>query len=504
MQNKWINIININILILLYHTVYKPKLTLIYYKYILEEMILDKYKKLIYNTFIFGIGTFGSKILVFLLLPLYTRVLTNTDYGIVDLVIQTSNLVIPIVSIGITNAVIRFGLDNNVNKSHVFTTGLIAILCGFGIFLLFKPLFSKILYISEYMNIVYLFVLMSCLRSLCSQFVRSRNMVRLYALDGVISTLTTTLFTVLFLVVFKLGVNGYITAIILSDFSSSVFLFFTAKLYAYIDIKSIDKKNVFSMLKYSIPLIPTTIFWWVTNVSDRFIVAYMLGTVANGLYAISYKIPTIVTLISSIFTEAWQLSAIEEKGVIERELFFSNVFKSYSSIIFIAASALILLVKLITKILVSYSFYDSWKYVPFLVVATSFSCLVNYLDSIYFVEKKSNLSLATTFVGAIINIVLNLLLIPKLGINGASFATFVSYFSVFVIRVINTKKFIMIRFNRLKLFINTVILLLQSLIMIFELQNWLIYNILLFIIILIYNSNDVLINVKKFLRTAIK
>jgi len=465
---------------------------------------LDKYKKLINNTFILGIGTFSSKVLVFLLLPLYTRVLTNADYGVVDLIIQTSNLLIPIVSVGITNGVIRFGLDKSVNKKDVFTTGLLTVLCGFGIFLLFEPLVSKVRYISGYTMLIYFFILMSSLRSVCSQFVRSKNMVRFYAFDGVLSTITTISFTILFLVVFKLGVNGYVLAIILSDFLSSIFLFFTARLYKYVRFNFKDKSLPKEMLKYSIPLIPTTIFWWITNVSDRFIVAYILGTEANGLYAISYKIPTIITLVSTIFIDAWQISAVGEKNKVEQERFFTNVFKSYSSLVFISASALILLIKVITRILVSDTFYASWQYVPFLVIATSFSCLVNFLGSIYFVEKKSKLSLATTFIGAIINIILNLLLIPRLGVNGASIATFISFLAVFVIRALNTKKIIKINWNSKKLFINTIILILQSLIMIFEAPYWIFYEVLLFIIILLINTKDVLSSIKKLLRGIIK
>ncbi len=465
---------------------------------------MEKYKKLIYNTFIFGIGTFSSKVLVFLLLPLYTRILTNADYGVVDLIVQTSNLLIPIVSMGIANGVIRYGLDKSYKKSDVFTTGLITILTGFLIFLLFEPLISKIKYISEYTSIIYFYVLMSSLRSLCSQFVRSKNMVKLYAFDGVLSTITTTSITILFLVKLKLGVNGYLLAIILSDFLSSVFLIVTAKLYKYVKINFKNKFLPKEMILYSIPLIPTTIFWWITNVSDRFIVAYMLGTEANGLYAISYKIPTIITLVSSIFTEAWQISAVGEKSIDEREKFFTNVFKSYASIIFIAASALILFVKVITKLLVSNSFYPSWQYVPFLVMATSYSCLVNFLGSIYFVEKKSNLSLITTLVGAIINIILNFILIPKLGINGASFATFISFSSVFILRALNTRKFIKIKWNCNKLILNTFLLLIQSLIMIFEIPYWIIFEITIFIIMSLINTKDVLKSIRKLLKRKVK
>ncbi len=176
---------------------------------------MNRYKKLISNTIIFGIGTFGSKMLVFLLMPLYTRVLTKADYGVVDLIIQTSNLLIPIVSLGIANAVIRFGLDKSVKKSDVFTIGLITIFCGFGIFLILIPVLSKITYISSHTALIYIFVLMSCLRTLCSQFVRAKEYVNLYAFDGVISTITIIIFNVLFLVVFKFGITGYVMAIVM-------------------------------------------------------------------------------------------------------------------------------------------------------------------------------------------------------------------------------------------------------------------------------------------------
>lgn len=465
---------------------------------------MDKYKKLIYNTLIFGIGTFSSKLLVFFLLPLYTRVLTKSDYGLVDLIIQSSNLLIPIVSVGITNAVIRFGLDRSVNKSSVFTTGLATILCGFSIFLLLEPLVSKIQFISEYLILIYAFVLMSSLRSLCSQFIRAKNMVRLYAFDGIISSITTTSLTIIFLVVLRFGIYGYVAAIILSDFLSSAFLFLSARLYRYINFNIKDKSIPASMIKYSVPLIPTTIFWWITNVSDRFIVAHMLGTVANGLYAIAYKIPTIVTLVSSIFIEAWQLSAVSEKNTTEQERFFTNVFKSYSSLVFIAASTLILLLKIITRILVSESFYESWRYVPFLVMATSFSCLVNFLGSIYFVEKKSNITLVTTFIGAVLNVFLNFMLIPKFGVNGASFATFVSFAAVFVIRALNSRKYIKINYNPRRLETNTIFLLLQSFIMIFEVPLWPMYEALIWFLIILINSGEILMSSKKLLRSILR
>lgn len=461
---------------------------------------MNRYKKLISNTIIFGIGTFGSKMLVFLLMPLYTRVLTKADYGVVDLIIQTSNLLIPIVSLGIANAVIRFGLDKSVKKSDVFTIGLITILCGFGIFLILIPVLSKITYISSHTALIYIFVLMSCLRTLCSQFVRAKEYVNLYAFDGVISTITIIIFNVLFLVVFKFGITGYVMAIVMSDMLSTLFLFWAAKLHRYVRLKSIKKDVAISMIKYSIPLIPATIFWWITNVSNRFIVAYVLGSEANGIYAVSYKIPTIIVLISNIFMDAWQMSAVTEENRLSRQKFFSKVFNIYQSILFLSASGIILFSKVVTKVLVSDAFYLSWKYIPFLVMATTFSCLVTFLGSVYMVEKKSILTLSTTIVGAFVNVMLTFVLINKFDVHGAAFATFISYLIVFILRAVNTRQFIKIDWNAPKLVLNLFIVMCQAFIMINEFKYWVIYEILLVSIMMILNFGLILKNIIKLIK----
>ncbi|MEG2875611.1 MAG: oligosaccharide flippase family protein [Hydrogenoanaerobacterium sp.] len=458
---------------------------------------MDKYKKLISNTMIFAIGTFSSKVLVFLLMPLYTRVLDNTAYGVVDLIMQTGNLLIPIVSVGIINSVVRFGLDESVRKSDVFSTGLLTILFGFFLLVLCRPLLALVPNIKDHTLLIYLFVLMACLRSLCSQFTRARGLVRLFAFDGVLSTITTIGFTVLYLVVFKWGIDGYVMAIFCADFLSVIFLFISAKLYRFIKIRNLNSSVRLAMFKYCIPLIPTSLFWWIMNVSDRYIVSDMLGVHTNGLLAASYKVPTMINLISSIFMDAWQISAVGEKNVLERERFFTKVFRTYQSLLFTAASGLILFSKFITKILVSDAFYGSWKFIPFLVMATTYSCLVTFMGSVYMTEKKSVFAFVTTAVGALLNVGLNIWLIPIFGVNGATFATFLGFFLVFALRAMDTRRFIKIRFNVFKLIFNTIILGVQSFIMIFEIKYWLFYEIAFTILMIVSNLGAIFVTVKK-------
>lgn len=443
---------------------------------------MDKYKKLASNTIIFAIGTFSSKALSFLLMPFVTRMMGTGDYGAADLVQQTVNVLIPIVTLQINSAALRFSLDKAKDKADVFTVGVRTTLLGFIAFLLFSYPISLIkindFELGNYIVLIIVFVLISGFRQLCQQFVRGSGYVKLFAVDGIIATATTLLFTILFLGAFKWGVTGYIAAIIASDACSILFFVLTAKLYRYVKPRLLEKGIAGQMLKYCIPLIPTVILWWIINVSDRYMVTSFVGSSANGLYTAASKIPNFVILFSQIFIDAWQLSAVDgQENKKERRKFFSKVFRVYSGGVFAVASALILTCQLITKILVAPAYYESWQYVPILIIATSYSCIVNFLASVYMAEKKSLMALLTALSGAVTNIVLNLLLIPKVGANGAAIATVCAFLVVFITRGTNTRKYIKINFQLPLMICQTVILVLQSALML-----WLKSGILLYII----------------------
>ena len=459
---------------------------------------MDKYKKLASNTIIFAIGTFSSKALSFLLMPFVTRMMGTGDYGAADLVQQTVNVLIPIVTLQVNSAALRFSLDKAKNKADVFTVGVRTTFIGFLAFLLFAyPLsFIKIndFKLGEYMILIIAFVLISGFRQLCQQFVRGSGYVKLFAIDGIIATATTLLFTMLFLGVFKWGVTGYIVAIIASDACSIIFFTITAKLHRYIKPRLLEKGVAGQMLKYCVPLIPTVILWWIINVSDRYMVTYFVGQSANGLYTAASKIPNFVILFSQIFIDAWQLSAVDgQENKRERRRFFSKVFRVYSGGVFAVASALILTCQLITKILVAPSYYESWQYVPILIIATTYSCIVNFLASVYMAEKKSLMALLTASSGAVTNIVLNFLFIPRIGTNGAAIATVCAFLVVFITRGANTRKYIKINFQLPLMIIETIILITQSALMLWLKSGIILYAVeaVLFALMMLLNLGPV-------------
>ncbi len=459
---------------------------------------MDKYKRLASNTLIFAIGTFSSKLLSFFLTRLYTEVLDKAQYGVTDLIQQSGNLLLPLVTLGITNAVVRFGLDNGVRKQDVFTTGVLSLLGGMVLLLAISPLLGMIELLSEHIWLLCLFVFMSSLRSLCAQFVRAQSRVKLFAIDGILSTATTIIFNLLYLVVFRWGVFGYIFSIVCSDALSVVFLFVVAKLHRYIRPRGLDVSQSKAMLLYSIPLIPNTVLWWITNVSDRYIVAAVCGEAANGMYAAAYKIPSLIMLASGIFMDAWQISAFTEKE--ERDRFYSKVMSTYSSLLFVMASGVILCTRFVPHLLFAENYYEAWRYIPLLVVAMVFTCMVNFLGSIYMLEKKSARSLITAAISAAINVVLNIWWIPLFGVNGAAAATLVCYLVVFFVRLWDTRKYIRIHWNFVRLLLCTVILLVQTALLLLEVPMWLLWEAVLFAIVGLLCGKGMLESIRRLLR----
>lgn len=462
---------------------------------------MNRYKALAKNTAIFAVGTFGSKILSFIMVFFYSRAMQTAEFGTLDIIINSGSLMLPICMLGIQNAIIRFGLDNEYKKDEVFSVGFVSVGLGLALLALASPLIMQLAELKQYIFYLYAYVLMSSLRHICSYFVRAIGRPKLYAADGIFSTFMTCALTIIFLIPLKMGIRGYLLAIILADFSSVIFLSLKARLYKYVNFGGFNVALAKKMLAFSLPLIPTSLLWWVVNVSDRYFVQYMVSASANGLYSVAYKVPTILTLISVIFLDAWQISAVEENSSDTRNRFYSNIFTSFQGAIFILSSGLILFAKFITYILLDSSYYPSWKFIPFLLLATVYSCFVQFLGNIYLAEKRSVATLITTLIGAILNLILNFLLIPIWGPNGAAIATCISYFVVYAVRAVDIKlRNRDIKFASPLVLLNSVITLAQVILMILEPPYWIAYQIAFLLLLCAVNFKSMTEIVKKLIR----
>ncbi|MBR2020470.1 MAG: oligosaccharide flippase family protein [Clostridia bacterium] len=430
---------------------------------------MNRHKKLFSNTVILGLGTFGSKLLVFLLMPLYTSLLSTSEYSTAELITSTANLLIPLACVGISNGIFRFAAERESDQKAVFSASVALLTLGLGGFCLLSPLLSLITYFSGYTWLIVAYVFFADVQAVCAQYVRAIDRTRLFALQGVLNTLLTILCNILFLVVWDMGVTGYVLSVIVGNILTTVYLIFAAKLWRVFSISSINRRMMKDLLYFSLPLIPTTVCWLITDLSDRYMVTYFWGSDVNGVYSAAYKIPTVVNLISGIFMQAWQFSAVAESSDEDTcKTFYSEVFRGFLSVIFIGAAGLILFSRFLADLLLSRAYFEAWRYMPTLLCAAALESIVSFLATVYMVRKKSMHSFLSAMVGTLLNVVLNLLLIPTHGALGAAIATMLAYGAVLIVRMIDAPRIIRFKLCLPRLCVNVVLLLCAAAIMTFD------------------------------------
>lgn len=402
----------------------------------------DKYNFFVKNMSILTISNFVSKILVFLMLPLYTNVLSTKEYGTIDIITTTINLCIPIFTISIIEAILRYSMEKNVCAENVLSEALKVIVKGFILLLFISLIVMNILKLPLiYIVLFLIYYLTTAVSNALSYYTRGINDLKLLGISNIVKAVVMVSANCLTLLVLKLNIVGYYISLILSDIILCLIL----------SIKILKKKNKIikpnkelatEMKNYSKPFVVNSISWWINNASDKYLVLFFCGIDLTGIYSIAYKIPNILEVVQNIFVQAWQISAIKEYKSKEAKIFFSKMYEYYNLILVITIMFLIYFLKPISKILFAKEFYAAWKFVPFLLLAILFGALSGFLGSIYAANKDSKMYAKSTIIGAITNIVLNILLIPFFNAYGAAMATFISYLVIWMIRVKNVKKYV--------------------------------------------------------------
>ena len=311
---------------------------------------MNSYKKLIKNSSIFAIASLGSKFISIILVPFYTYVLSTDEYGTIDMLNTTITLLAPVITLSIYDAVLRFAVKSEYKYEKILTCALAVLFVGNLLFLLFIPIFHKMDTFKNYIIIFYLVLFFQSINTLLCQFARGSNHIKEFAFNGVMYTFLMLIFNIITLKFLYMGILGYFLSMLLSNIISNIYYFLTLRIWRYVSKKFLDSKLVKEMITYSIPLIPNALMWWIMSVSDRYMITYFIGIAANGLYAVANKIPTVLSLIDSVFYQAWQLSAIEEGESKDKSKFYSRVFEVYSSIMLVACSLILLFLKLCVDI----------------------------------------------------------------------------------------------------------------------------------------------------------
>lgn len=463
---------------------------------------MNSYKKLANNSIIFGIGSIGSKLISFVLLPLYTYYLTTSEFGTADLISTTATMLMPLVSFNIYEAVLRFTMDRNSNITKIFSTSLLIAVIGCLILLFLIPIISFFGISGKSLTYLYFTIVVQVFERIFAQFARGLGKTKIYAINGIILTLFICIFNILFLVFYSFGVDGYLLSTILANIISIIFLFYSTKAYIYIKWQGVDYYFSHLLIKYTAPLIPNTLIWWLINSSSRYFINYFVGIEANGLFAVSSKIPSLINIVSQIFMQAWQLSAIEEYEEKKSGVFYSKIFNFLFPLILMISSFLLILIKPIFIIFFSADYYSAWRVVPFLLLGSIFSSFSSFFGATYIASKQTIGIFSTSIYGGLISIILNIILIPFIGTIGAGISSMVSFFIMFKMRFKDTNKVMELSINWKQFYLNLFVILFQIIVLFLNLSNVLSYSILIILFILIIFLNwksiaNIMIIIKK-------
>ena len=460
---------------------------------------MNKEKKLKENIFLMALGQFSSKILVFLLVPLYTSILTPAEYGVYDILITIVSLFTPFLTLLISEAVMRFCLDKDVDSRQVLSIGVYTVIIGTVVMLLVTPVFNLVETIKPYKWWITVFFVVSNLYSVLTQYLKGVERVKLYTICGILSTVFTIFFNLLFLLVFELRLMGYIFAYVLTHILLILIIFAKGKTYRQLlPLGEIKKGFIKEMLAYSAPMLPNSISWWINNSADKYMLMWFVDMSAVGIYSVAHKIPSMLTVVIGIFMSAWQISVVEDFGTEEGSRFFNKTYNRFVVLNILACAFLVTFSKPIGALLFAREFSIAWKYSMILIIGSSFHAISGFLGSVFTTVKKTKVLFHSTFCGALLNIVLNAVLISFCGIMGAVVATSASYVFTYIIRRYSARKYIKIKTPFLKYLLSYILVLTQSFLALRDTKLTFVLTILILLGILLCYRQDILALISNF------
>lgn len=399
---------------------------------------------------IYAIGNLGSKIITFAMVPLYTFFIKETgDFGYYDLCFTMVLLLISPVTLQLRDGAFRFLIDNNdlETRKHTITfsyTTLLATTTVTFIITMFIYVFCDV----KYIWLTFLLLVVMSFYEVVSQIARGLEHKQEFVVSSIISAFGIGIFSIIFVVVLSMGIMGIFWANILARFFALLFLEIKIGILKnYFDINinywALGKK----ILKYSLPLMPGIMCWWLASSCDRYFISYHLGVSVNGYYSVAVRFTGLIYTVTIIFYQAWQDTAITQYHSSDRDNYFSQMADTF--IFFVS----FLFINYIILLLILYPFIVDANYsasanciYPLFLSAVMFS-VAQFLDLGYQCSKDTARILPSYVLTALINVALNFFLIRRWGVTGALFTINVSYLFLMFYRIVDTRRYFKIKLN---------------------------------------------------------
>ncbi|WP_067146661.1 lipopolysaccharide biosynthesis protein [Pseudotamlana agarivorans] len=396
-------------------------------------------KKIFREILTYSIGSFGSKVLSFLLFPFYTYFLSQNDLGEYDLLITLVTLFVPLVSLQISDATYRWLIGEEYvtesDKQKVIANAIFILVIGA---VIFSACFVVYTFFKSFNYQIYflLLIFLNSLLPLLQSILRGLGKTKYFAANGVITTFLVVIFNVIFVYYLKLNIKGVFLAYIIAYTISCAMIVYHFKLFQYLKIRYWNFNLVKSMVGYCLPLIPNLMSWWVISSASKFIILHYEGIEANGLYAVATRFSSLLLVVNSVLLLPLQDSVLKEK----KDTVFYKMLNKFIVFEIILVFGLALFSPLMTKILVAEEYFITWQYIPFLYLGVGFNAIAGFLGLKY-QKKKTTLKItSTSFVGAIVSIVFSFILVQSMGLQGISISFMLGFLSVLLLRYIDITK----------------------------------------------------------------
>ena len=424
------------------------------------------------NTLVFALGGLAIKAVSLVLMPLYTTALTAGEYGTAELLNSAIEIVLPLLSAGVVEALYRFSIDDDVPKDELFA-GSLVVLGGGVVCAGAACALGHVLWNMEHAGSFFVLFCSVCVFKATTQLARGLGHVRRFVAYGLINALAMVVSTYLLLVRAHTGIEGYLWSYTIGYLVGGLVAFLGSAEYRLLGPFRVDRDLLRRMLVYSLPLVPNLLSWWLVSVSGRYVVLWGSGLAAAGLFTAASKMPSLINIVASVFQQAWQYSTAREIDSPDRGAFFGSVLRGYSLATLSTAGLVIALNRPISRVMLQAEFAEGWRYVPLLMLVASFGVISIFFESFYQALKNSGVLMASTAMGAVVNVVLGVALVPFMGPWGAGLAGAVAYMLVLVVRARDLRRRINLPIDRLRLTYQLALLISITACMSFDGGSWL-------------------------------
>lgn len=444
-----------------------------------------RYKELLINTALFAVNAVATKLVTFLLVPLYTYFMTAEEYGITDMSLTVISLVTPLATLSMADAAVRFIVGDRGKSPEYAFMGFAATAASILLVVILTPLLDLAIFggLGAYKGWFVLAYASSALLQLCGEVARGTGEIRLIPICAGISSLITCAAAVALIGWLGTGVIGYFASVSAGPLAA-VAVYLTLGGLGRLALDGARsalsgpggrgrlKGLCAPMLRYSLPLIPNSLFWWVGTSINRFFITGMLGIAASGFFAAAGKLPNLLNTAYSIFQQAWQLSAFQESGEEGLERFFSSVFRVLQAAMTVLCALMSFLAPWLASVFLQGEFYGAWPMISILLIANLMNVLNAFYGTVYTTTMHTAYIMRTTVVGAIACVALTPAFIVPFGVYGACAASALGNALVFAMRARNSRKYIRFEVGWHVLVPSLILLAVQSAVTATQIPGW--------------------------------